>query len=198
MILAGEARPRDLGEIVQLFGEDDPRRSDTTLLVASLLALGIPRASREFFHATREFLRGETVWRTIWTLRDESADKRFNTLGMIKAWSDGQWLLQHAQHPLAILRGGLTYDRAFKHTPKFTLAELEKIEKPDTWLEAAIRNLVVLLRDMPEANRAARKIIRFGRHHAAFVPGCLADKAQTRLLNYVEKPAKREAIRRAA
>lgn len=198
MIIVGEHRPRLLGGIVQIIGEDDPRQSDTTLLVASLLTLGVPRATREFFHATREFTRGETVWKTLWTLAQESADKRFDAASMVKAWSDGAWLLQHPQHPLAILRGGLTYAKAFSYTPKFTLAELAKIETPDTWMESAIRNLIVLLRDMPEANRAARKIIRFGRNHAGFVPHCMPDKGQTRFLRYVEKPEKREEIRRAA
>jgi hypothetical protein len=198
MIIAGESRPRMLGEVVQIFGDDDPRRSDKTLLVAALLALGIPRATREFFHATCEFSRGETVWKTIWTLSQESRDKRFDTAKMIAAWDDGAWLVQNPAHPLAILRGALTFSHTFSYSPRFTLAELANIEKPETWIEAAIRNLIVLLRDMPEARKAARKIIRFGRNHAGFVPLCMPDKAQTRLLRYVETPAKREAIRRAA
>ncbi len=190
-------RPRLLGAVVQIMDAGDPRSSDATLLVAALLTLGIPAATDEFFHITRELERGEQIWHVIWTLRAASADGRFATPEMVKAWDDGAWLLQHPNHPLAILRGGLTYQRAMSHTPRFTLAELAKIETPDTWLEAACRNLICLLRDMPVAAQAARKIIRFGRNHAAFVPQCMPDKAQTRFLHYVEKPAQRDQLRAA-
>lgn len=198
-MLLHEERPRLLGDIVQVFDEADPRGSDTTLLVAALFTLGIPPATREFFHTTCQFERGETKWRSIWTLREESKDGRFSTNRMITAWHSGAWLLQNPTHPLAILRGGLTLHRALHHTPKFTLAELARIETPDTWLEAGCRNLLMILRDLPDAAvAAARKVVWFSRDRAGLVPRCMPDKQQTRFLKYVEQPTKRAAIRRAA
>lgn len=186
MLLEGK-RPRLLGDLVQVFGDDDPRRSDRTLLVACLLALGIPAAEAEYFHATCEMIRGGLVWKTIWSLRQESPDGRFKTPAMIQAWDNGTWLCQNPTHPLAIMRGGVTYEKAFAYTPKFTLEQLANIETPDTWIEAAIRNLVVLLRDMPMALQASRRIVRFGPEWAAFVPGCAPESRKTALLKHVEK-----------
>lgn len=190
MILSGH-RPRLLGAVVQVFDETDPQHSDTTLLVASLLTLGIPPAGREFVHITREYVRGETKWRTIWSLRDESDDQRFETSSMIINWTSGQWLLANPKHPLAILRNALTYHRALSYTPRFTLDELDRTENADTWLEAAIRNLIVLLRAMPEIAQTSRGIVRFGHEWAAMVPRCLAEAQKTRLLKYVEHRDKR-------
>jgi len=186
-VLREGKRPRLLGDLVQVFGQDDPRRSDRTLLVACLLALGIPAAEAEYFHATCEMIKGGLVWNTIWSLRQESADGRFKTPAMIRVWDDGTWLCQNPKHPLAIMRGGVTFERAFRYTPKFTLAQLEKIESPDTWIEAGIRNLVVLLREMPIALTAARRITRFGPEWVALVPGCAPESRKTELLKHVEK-----------
>lgn len=179
-----------LGALVQIIAEDDPLRSDTTLLIAALCALGIPPAGRDLFCATSEFVRGESKWRVIWSLRGVSTCKRFNTVEMQKAWADGAWLLNHPTHPLAILRGALTYERAFKYSPRFTLAELA-IENTDTWVEGGIRNLIFLLRGIPQAAQSARDIIRFGPRWAAMVPQNLDDGDRSKLLRYVEAPGKR-------
>lgn len=185
-LLSGVPRPRLSGGIVHVYDQDDPRRSDNTLLVAALLALGIPAATEEFFHSTCEVSKGARVWRTQWTLREQSKCGRYNTPAMVRVWNEGAWLCANPKHPLAILRSGLTYAKAFSYTPRFTLAELAKIETADTWIEAAIYNLVVLLRDMPEALRATRNIIQFGPHWGAFVPQCAPEAQKTRLLKHVE------------
>jgi hypothetical protein len=138
-----------LGGVCQIFDSEDPLRSDTTLLVASLLTLGIPSAGRDLFHCTYENVRGAVQFNTVWTLRGESSCKRFGTPAMQKAWQDHAWLAANPAHPLAILRSGLTYARAMTYTPRFTLAELAAIERPETWLEAAFRNLIYLLRNIP-------------------------------------------------
>lgn len=180
------------GSLVQLTDESDPLRSDTTLLIASLLTLGIPGAGRDLFVATCEAVKGETVWKVTWSLRDASEDDRFATLKMQVAWTDGAWLLANPTHPLATLRSGLTYARAFSYTPRFTLAQLAAIETPDTWLEAGIRNLIYLLREMPRAAAHARDIIRFGPRWAAFVPQDIEDSEKSRLLHHVERRDKRQ------
>lgn len=185
--------------LVHIYDEADPLRSDTTLLVAALLTLGIAGNGRDLFCATSEFKNGGREWRVIWSLHGKSTDGRFDCVQMQKAWSDGAWLLQNATHPLAILRGGLSYARAFSHTPRFTLAELAAIETPDTWIEAGCRNLVYLLRAMPRAAAHARDIIRFGPTWAAFVPQDAPEDARTRLLRYVESSEETRAkMRRAA
>lgn len=186
MLFTGAERPRLTGSITHVFDDDDPRRSDTTLLVASLLALGIPAATHEFFHSTCQIERGARVWKTIWSLRDESRCKRFQTCGMVRVWNDGLWLLQNPKHPLAILRGGLTYKKAFSYTPRFTALELAQIETPDTWIEAAILNLLRLCVEMPQALKATRNIVQFGRTWAALVPQCAPEAQKTKLLKHVE------------
>lgn len=187
-----------VGALVQIYDEDDPLRSDTTLLVAALLTLGVPPAGRDLFCATCEAVRGARQWRVQWSLRGGSEDGRFDAVKMQAAWADGAWLLQNPAHPLALLRGGLTYARAFGYTPRFTLAELAHLETPDTWLEAGIRNLVYLLREMPRAAAHARDIIRFGPRWAAFVPQDAPEAAKTRLLRYVESDENKRAKLRAA
>ena len=194
MILTGH-RERIVGSLVQVFDANDPRRADKTLLVAALLALGIPPAGREFFHSTAEFVRGAVEWQTIWSFRQDSRCKRFETQNMIRAWDDASWLVNNPTHPLALMRTGLTYNRVFQMTPRFSAVERATIETPDTWLEAAAINLITLLRDMPQAIGATRNIVRFGPDWAAFVPKCMGDKQQTRLLNYVEKPERRPQLR---
>jgi hypothetical protein len=184
------------GSFVQLFDSTDPLRSEVTLFVASLLALGIGQHGPSLFHCTFEHLRGETQFHSTWTLAGASRDGRFDTVKMQKAWDDGLWLCANPKHPLAILRNGLTYQRAFSYTPRFTLAELARIETPDTWLEAAIRNLIWLLREMPRC--IPEGIVRFGPRHAAMVPKSLPEKEKTRFLRYVEHPGKRAEILRSA
>lgn len=176
------------GGLVQIFDEGDPLRSDTTLLVASLLTLGIPPAGTQLFHCTCEMVAGALQWRSCWSLKDESRDGRFDTVKMQKAWADGEWLLKNPKHPLAILRGGLTYKRAVMHDPKFTADYRARIENPDTWLESAFYNLVFLLREMPKAARTAREIVRFGSRWAAMVPQHLPEEKKTKLLKYVQVP----------
>lgn len=180
------------GSVIQLLDDTDPLRSDTTLLAAALLTLGVPAAGKQLFSCTYERVRGAVEVRVAWTFAGLSADRRFDARGMQIAWSDGPWLLQNPQHPLAVLRGGLTYVRAFAHTPRFSLAELARIETPDTWLEAGCRNLIVLLRAIPQAAR--KGIVRFGETHLAFVPRDMAEKKKTRFLEYVEHPQKRPQI----
>jgi hypothetical protein len=194
MLLGDQARPRLLGDLVEIIDEHDPRRSDTTLLVAALLTLGIPAAHREFCVPTVELIRGEQKWHTIWLLREESKCGRFKTPAMRRVWSDGAWLLANPQHPLAILRCGLTYAKAMTHTPKFTIEERERIETPDTWLESAMHNLIVILRDLPLVTTASRSIVRFGPRHAALVPRCLNDGRKSRFLKYVEQPRLRSQL----
>jgi hypothetical protein len=186
------------GGIVQIIDETDPLRSDTTLLIAALLALGIPQQGRELFHCTYEHVRGETLFRCVWSLGCESADKRFETSAMEKAWDDGAWLLANPRHPLALMREGVTYKRAFSYTPRFSLDELKRIETPETWIEAGIRNLITLLRGIPR--KSHKGIVRFGHDHAAFVPAGLSDDRRTRLLKYVETQdsSERAALARAA
>lgn len=156
------------GSIVQLFDGTDPLRSDTTLLATALLTLGIPIAGKCGFNCTYEHTRGSTDFHAIWTFGGVSKCGRFDAKAMELAWADGVWLGANPQHPLAILRGGLTFQRALTMTPRFTLEELARIETPDTWLEAGARNLVMLLRMLPRA--AQKGIVRFGESHLAFVP----------------------------
>lgn len=181
---------------MQIHDEADPLRSDITLLAAALLALGIPQHGGVLFHCTYEHVRGETKFRSTWTFADKSRDGRFSTPAMQKAWEDPAWLAANAKHPLAVLRSDLTYARAFSYTPRFTLAELARIERPETWLEAAIRNLIFILREMPRVIPEA--IIRFGPTHAAMVRRDLTEGDKTRFLRFVENPGKRSEIIRAA
>jgi len=187
-----------LGSLVQIRDYDDPLRSDVTLLIASLLTLGVPAAGGELFYSTCEAKAGEVVVESVWTLKGASRDGRFDTGQMRDAWSDSPWLLANPAHPLAVLRCGLSYQRAFSYTPRFTLTELATIEKPDTWLEAAIRNLIFILRELPSA--PLRGAVRFGPDWAAFVPQNLPDDRRTRFLKYVETkdPNKRREILRSA
>lgn len=184
-----------IGGLIQIHDGTDPLRSDVTLLVAALLTLGIPAAGGELFYCTCEAERGEVKFDAVWTLKDESSDGRFDAGKMRAAWDDSQWLLANPKHPLSVIRCGLSYQRAFHYTPKFTLKELATIETPDTWLEAAIRNLIFILRELP--NIPPRGAVRFGPDWAAFVPQNLADDRRTRFLKYVEtkSPEKRRAIR---
>jgi len=181
-----------IGSFVQIFDEADPLQSDTTLLIAALLTLGVPPMSGELFHLAREAMRGELKSRAVWTLHHESPDRRFSAVTMEKAWDDGAWLSAHPEHPLTILRGGLTYHRAFRTSPRFTLDELRRIETPDTWVEAGVRNLIWLLRQLPTSD--PRRIVRFGPTWAAFVPSRLSESQKTRLLKYVESPTKRSQM----
>lgn len=184
------------GSLVQLLDAGDPLRSDTTLLAAALLTLGIPAASRQLFSCTYEPVRGETQFHVIWTFQCASKCGRFDARTMQLAWEDGAWLLANPRHPLAILRDGLTYARALSHLPKFTLEELARLETPATWLEAGRRNLIVLLRALPCA--AQKGIVRFGESHLAFVPKAMPEAQKSVFLDYVEHPAKRPQILAAA
>lgn len=181
-----------IGGIVQIFDETDPLRSDTTLLAAALVTLGIPRAREcRLFHCTYEQVRGATQFRAAWSFRSESIDGRFLTAGMELCWKDGAWLMANPTHPLAILRCGLTFERAFKHTPRFSREYLSSVETPDTWIEAACYNLIFLLRGMPRT--VPEGIIRFGPRHAAMVPKNLPESDKTKFIKYVEHPSKRKA-----
>ena len=181
-----------IGSFVQIFDYEDPLRSDTTLLIAALLTLGIPPMEGELFHVAREAVRGELKAQAIWTLHHESSDHRFSAVLMEKAWNDGVWLAANPKHPLAILRSAISYARAFSSSPRFTLVELQRIETPDTWAEAGVRNLIWLLRQLPTSD--PRRIVRFGPRWAAFVPSRLSESQKTRLLKYVESPAKRHQM----
>jgi hypothetical protein len=178
-----------LGQFVQIFDSEDPLRSDTTLLIAALLTLGIPPMEPGFFHTAREAVRGELKTQAIWTLHHQSPDRRFSARLMEAAWDNAAWLSTNPTHPLAILRGAITWHRAFNSSPRFSLDELRRIETPDTWAEAGVRNLIYLLRQLPCAD--PRRIVRFGPTWAAFVPASLSESKKTRLLKYVESPSKR-------
>lgn len=185
-----------LGSIVQIRDHEDPMRSEVTLLIAALLTLGIPPAGGELFYSTCEARQGETVIESIWSLQGASRDGRFSTSKMREAWADAPWLLANPQHPLSVMRCALSYQRAFTHTPRFTLTELARIETPDTWVEAACRNLIFILRELPHV--PLRGTVRFGPDWAAFVPQNLPAATRTRFLKYVETqdPSKRRAILR--
>ena len=144
------------GSIVQVIDRADPLRADATLLATALLTLGIPAAGQQLFHATCERVRGALEHHVVWTFGGGSKCGRFDAQAMRLAWTDAAWLLNNPKHPLAILRGGLTWQRAFRHTPRFSLAELARIETPDTWLEAGCRNLIILLRAIPQAATSSR------------------------------------------
>lgn len=184
--------------IVQLFDEEDPFRSDTTLLAAALLTLGIPQVGPRPNHAVVEAARGERKPTFVWNFADASRDRRFSTVTLKRAWSDGSWLLANAVHPLAIMRGGLTYARAMTFAPRYSVEYRSRVETPDTWLETAVHNLLILLRDMPATLADARGIIRFAPRHAALVPASLSEKQKTEFIRYVEYPAKRPQLRTAA
>lgn len=184
------------GAFIQIIDDADPLRADATLLAAALLTLGIPAASKELFSCTHEHVRGALEFHTVWTFGGASKCGRFDSKAMELAWSDGPWLLANPKHPLAILRDGLTYARAFSMTPRFSLAELARIETPDTWIEAGCRNLIVLLRAMPRA--AQKGIVRFGETHLAFVPKSMPEAQKKAFLDYAEHPAKRAQILAAA
>jgi hypothetical protein len=188
------------GGVVQLFDEEDPLRSDVTIQAAALLTLGIPPKLKEFFHVTYESIRGEIKFHSVWTFGGISFDKRFDTVQMRRAWGDGAWLLANPKHPLAILRTGLTYHRAFNHTPKYTIEERNRIETPDTWLESGCHNLIWLLRQIPLCAKQRRGIIRFAPVHLAMVPANLPETSKTRLIKYAEStnPDVRARIRAAA
>ncbi len=180
------------GPFFQVFDDTDPLRSDCTLLAAALCTLGIrPRQPSEPVHVTTEFDRGAVQFRCVWTFAGESKDGRFIAAVMKDAWDDGAWLLKNPRHALAILRTGLTYARLAGFVPRFTLAQLAKVETPDTWLEAGVRNLVWCLRRIPDAAKARRSIIRFERTHAAFVPAHLGKPEAARLIHHAEHPGKR-------
>lgn len=185
-----------LGSLIQIRDHEDPLRSDITLLVAALLTLGVPAAGGELFYSVCEPRGGELVVDSVWTLKGESRDGRFSAAAMRDAWNDSPWLLANPKHPLSVIRCGLSYKRAFSYTPRFTLPELATIETPDTWLEAAIRNLVFILRELPAV--PMRGTVRFGPDWAAFVPQTLPEDRKTRFLKYVETqdPTKRRAILR--
>lgn len=186
------------GGNVQLFDDTDPLRSDVTLCVAALLTLGIPVAGNSLLHFTTERVRGAANTRAVWTLGGASKCKRFETAKMIDAWESAEWLAKNPQHPLAVIRGALTFEAAMKFTPRFTPEYRTRIESAETWIETAMHNLLILLRDMPRAAKAVRGIIRFAQDHAAFVPVALPQTAQTRLIKYAEHPEKRASIRAAA
>jgi hypothetical protein len=171
---------------------DDPLRSDTTLLATALLTLGVPSVGNQLFTCTYEHARGETLFHSIWTFAGLSKCKRFDSRSMQLAWNDGAWLLANPQHPLSILREGLTYQRAFSLTPRFTLEELARIETADTWIEAGCRNLILILRSLPRA--AQKGVVRFGDTHLAFVPKAMPEAKKTTFLKYVESPSKRPEI----
>lgn len=173
-----------VGGLVQIRDREDPMRSDTTLLVAALITLGIPHAGRDLLYVTCEAGQGEVTWEAVWSLREVSRCGRFRTVEMRKRWDDAQWLLANPTHPLALIRCGLTYERAVKCSPRFTLTELAQIETPDTWLEAAMRNLVFILRELPKV--VPKQAVRFGPTWAAFVPANLPESRKKRVLNYVE------------
>ena len=174
---------------MQIEDTTDPLRSDTTLLIAALLALGVPFAAPT--HCTYELVRGETVFRTVWTLRAESKCKRFSTAAMENEWAANPWTLP-ATHPLFALRSGLTFDRALSYTPRFTPSMRANVENADTWLEAAILNLLILMCEIPRI--VPEGIVRFGARHAAMVPRTLSESAKTRFLKYVEFPSKRAEL----
>ena len=194
--------PIQLGKLVQLHDPEDAMRSDTTLLAAALITLGFPRATRDFFHPAREFIRGAWCWRLTWAFLGESRCRRFEADDMVKWWRDssGSFFLQHPAHPLSILRSALTYARIAGFTPRFSRQQLAAVETPDTWLEAGMRNLVMILAAIPVALPETRSIVRFGAQHAAFVPQCQPEADKTRLLKFVETtdPEKRLQIFRAA
>lgn len=173
-------------------------RSDVTLLAAALFTLGIPAAGNSLLHFTAEAKAGATVRRAVWTFSDTSKDKRFSTSAMITAWDDYAWLCANPQHPLAIIRGALTFEAAAKVQPKFTVAERARIETPETWVETAKHNLLILLSRIPASQRSARGIVRFATDHAAYVPLSLPEPKKTELIKYVEHPSKRPALRTAA
>lgn len=184
------------GNLIQLIDGGDPLRSDTTLLAAALLTLGIPAASKQLFSCTYESVRGGVEFHVIWTFQCPSKCRRFDARSLQLAWTDHAWLLANPRHPLAILRDGLTFDRALKMTPRFSLDELARIEAPDTWVEAGCRNLIVLLRAIPRA--AQKGVVRFGETHLAFVPRAMSEPKKKAFLDYAEHPAKRPAILAAA
>jgi len=186
-----------LGSLVQIRDHDDPLRSNVTLLVAALLTLGIPPAGGELFYSTCEAKCGEVLIDSVWTLKGSSRDGRFDTGQMRDAWADAHWLLANPGHPLAVMRCGLSYQRALTYTPRFTLTEIATIETPDTWLEAACRNLIFILREPPAF--PLRGAVRFGPDWAAFVPHNRPDDRRTRFLKYVETqdPVKRRSILRS-
>lgn len=185
------------GSLVQIRDNEDPLRSDVTLLIAALLTLGIPAAGGELFYSTCEAVRGEVKFESVWSLRGISRDGRFDTVRMRQCWADAPWLLANPSHPMSVMRCGLTYHRAFSYSPRFTLTELANLETPDTWLEAAIRNLIFILRELPAV--PPRGTVRFGPDWAAFVPRNLPDDRRTRFLKYVETqdPTKRRSIARS-
>lgn len=186
------------GTFVQLFDDTDPLRSDVTLCVAALLTLGIPAAGDALLHFTAELVRGATVRRAVWTFADSDKSQRFATRTMADAWNDAAWLLQNPTHPLAIIRGALTFAAAVKCSPKFTAEYRARVETPDTWRETAMHNLLIILSRIPQVSRTTRGIVRFATDHAAYVPIILPEKQKTELIKYVEHPSKRAAQRTAA
>lgn len=180
-----------LGPLVQIHDREDPMRSDTTLLAAALITLGYPQAARDFFHTTSEYLRGETQWKTTWTFHGESTEPSIGILGadvVVNAWRDpaGMWLLRNAGHPVAVLRERLRYESFAAFTPNFSRQQLAVLTTPAAWVEAAVRNLVHILRHLPAAAGEARSVERFSATRAAFVPRCLPESEKTRRIKFAE------------
>ncbi len=91
--------------VVIIGGEGDPFAAESTLLVAALLALGVPANTRCPFVETLE-LDGEQTraWHR-WILSDRSTCGKYHTAALRKLWVDPQWLGANAGHPLAQIRG---------------------------------------------------------------------------------------------
>ena len=95
--------------------EADPLSSPNTIMVVCLLTLGIPLA--EPFKDLRELLDGNRKRREIvWVLKDKSLCGTYDTLEMIKAWKDPEWVKANAEHPLAYMKVAFeNHTRAIDH-----------------------------------------------------------------------------------
>ena len=174
------------GAILQLEDFTDPLRSDVTLLAAALITLGFGKAGPKLFHVTYEHVRGETRFHSVWTFRAVSRDRKHDGVKLRAAWDDPEWLGANPLHPLTVIRDGLSYAKALSHSPKFTLAELNTLERPDAYLEASMFNLIQILKAIPRSS--PKGIIRVGPDgYAGYVPRVWSEPKKRDFMRYVER-----------
>jgi hypothetical protein len=78
--------------------------TSNTCLAAALTAIGIPLAEKPFVRVVGDGICGE---RTVWFFEPPSADKQFQTKGLIEAWNDDAWHLANPEHPFAYIKCAL-------------------------------------------------------------------------------------------
>lgn len=91
---------------------DNPHASKNTVLVAALLALGIPLdeqvGAQHFREAGKD---GKPLDVVIWTLQPKSLCGAHNTAELVKRWDDKQWQSDNPEHPLCYIKAAFENHR---------------------------------------------------------------------------------------